>query len=143
MSIPSWEDAPEWANWRAKDRDGRWFWYESRPVHGESCWGACYPGARFCDAGEGIKDPGPHGDWKKSLTQRPRRGAANPQWDDPIIRAIHSAPDPSPKILEGRMHAATLAAIIERLDSGRPVMPNPDLSARLSDLHTLLLEIAA
>lgn len=28
---PSWDDAPEWAQWLAMDDDGVWFWYEDRP----------------------------------------------------------------------------------------------------------------
>ena len=28
---PSWSDAPEWANWLAKDRGGEWYWYENEP----------------------------------------------------------------------------------------------------------------
>lgn len=36
---PSWDDAPEWANWLAVDGDGCWYWYEEKPVwedHSES-----------------------------------------------------------------------------------------------------------
>ncbi len=29
---PSWDDAPEWAQWLAMDEDGRWWWYEEKPV---------------------------------------------------------------------------------------------------------------
>ena len=28
---PSWDDAPEWANWLAMDKDGCWWWYEKEP----------------------------------------------------------------------------------------------------------------
>ena len=28
---PSWDNAPEWANWLAMDFNGIWYWYESRP----------------------------------------------------------------------------------------------------------------
>ena len=28
MSKPSWKDAPEWANWLARNDDGWWFWHE-------------------------------------------------------------------------------------------------------------------
>jgi hypothetical protein len=33
---PSWKDAPEWANYRAMDEDGEWFWYEKEPILNES-----------------------------------------------------------------------------------------------------------
>jgi ATP-dependent phosphoenolpyruvate carboxykinase len=29
---PDWKNAPEWANWLAMDRNGEWYWYESKPV---------------------------------------------------------------------------------------------------------------
>lgn len=29
---PSWEDAPEWANWLAKDSNGTWNWFETIPA---------------------------------------------------------------------------------------------------------------
>ena len=28
---PSWNDAPEWANWLAMDADGEWYWFEREP----------------------------------------------------------------------------------------------------------------
>jgi hypothetical protein len=30
--MPHWKDAPEWANYLAKDYDGEWYWYEEEPV---------------------------------------------------------------------------------------------------------------
>ena len=32
MSKPSWDDAPEWANWLAMDSDGVFIFHENRPV---------------------------------------------------------------------------------------------------------------
>lgn len=29
---PEWGDAPTWANWKAQDADGTWFWYGEMPV---------------------------------------------------------------------------------------------------------------
>ncbi len=29
---PKWKDAPEWANFRAQDANGYWYWYEKKPV---------------------------------------------------------------------------------------------------------------
>jgi hypothetical protein len=31
---PSWDDAPEWANWLAQDENYLWYWYEYKPVSG-------------------------------------------------------------------------------------------------------------
>ena len=28
---PSWDEAPEWANWLAMDEDGSWGWFEVAP----------------------------------------------------------------------------------------------------------------
>jgi hypothetical protein len=28
----SWSIAPDWANYLAMDSDGKWFWYEKKPV---------------------------------------------------------------------------------------------------------------
>ncbi|HMA79054.1 MAG TPA: hypothetical protein VKP88_08085 [Candidatus Paceibacterota bacterium] len=60
-----WEDAPEWAEWVAMDKDGEWFWYKGKPFTGKSVWfrtvGRCYH----------FKAP-PSLDWTKSLTKRPQ-----------------------------------------------------------------------
>lgn len=32
MSKPDWKDAPEWAQWVARDADGRWVWHQTRPT---------------------------------------------------------------------------------------------------------------
>ena len=32
MSKQSWDDAPEWANYRARDQYGGWYWYELKPI---------------------------------------------------------------------------------------------------------------
>jgi len=29
---PSWDNAPEWANWLAQDANGDWYWYKERPI---------------------------------------------------------------------------------------------------------------
>lgn len=38
MSKPTWQAAPTWANWLAKDSSGSWMWYENKPViHPNEC----------------------------------------------------------------------------------------------------------
>lgn len=39
-STPSWDEAPEWANWLAQDADGEWGWFEKQPLVdlGVECW---------------------------------------------------------------------------------------------------------
>ncbi|WEL95633.1 hypothetical protein [Xanthomonas phage vB_XooS_NR08] len=29
---PDWNDAPEWANFLARNGDGKWFWHEAQPA---------------------------------------------------------------------------------------------------------------
>jgi hypothetical protein len=35
---PSWDDAPEWANYLARDHDGSWWWYEHEPTLERGEW---------------------------------------------------------------------------------------------------------
>lgn len=35
IQVP-WKDAPRWANWRAMNDNGSWYWYENKPYIGES-----------------------------------------------------------------------------------------------------------
>lgn len=32
---PSWDDAPEWAEWLAMDEDGQWNWFEAKPTNND------------------------------------------------------------------------------------------------------------
>jgi len=38
MFTPDWNDAPEWANYVAKDDDGEWYWYENEPTPDIDSW---------------------------------------------------------------------------------------------------------
>ena len=38
MNKPSWDDAPEWANFLAMDADGEWCWHEKKPNAGDGLW---------------------------------------------------------------------------------------------------------
>ena len=53
---PSWDDAPEWANWLAMDIDGAWWWHNSKPVYSLGEWDSVgkssrcsVPDARICE----------------------------------------------------------------------------------------------
>ena len=37
-SKPSWDSAPEWAEYLAKDDYGRWYWYEHEPNYRFKVW---------------------------------------------------------------------------------------------------------
>ena len=58
---PSWEDAPEWAQWLAMDDDGEWYWYEEQPDRDSGGWMSLT--MRVVSA----KGTG----WEKTLEQRP------------------------------------------------------------------------
>lgn len=38
MTKPTWDDAPDWANYMAMDGNGVWYFYASRPSVLVSCW---------------------------------------------------------------------------------------------------------
>jgi hypothetical protein len=35
---PTWDKAPERANWLAQDSDGKWWWHENEPKYGNTMW---------------------------------------------------------------------------------------------------------
>jgi len=73
MVKPDWADAPEWANWLARDLDGQWNWFECEPssgcehdcvywhprIWGEGEWDAAMDTHETCET------------WKETLEQRP------------------------------------------------------------------------
>jgi len=65
---PSWDDAPEWAQWRAQDENGAWYWYEMEPRNdGVHYWGSAerHQYARGKAAGTSIPN------WRDTLQERP------------------------------------------------------------------------
>ena len=58
---PDWEDAPEWAQWLAMDRSGRWWFYEFVPRKGGDLWMPT----------EGDMEGGICKDWAETLEGRP------------------------------------------------------------------------
>ena len=63
---PSWDEAPEWAQWLAQDRDGQWFWYSHEPVTSQNSW-ATQTGLRSEHAF--VRDTKPS--WHGTLEGRP------------------------------------------------------------------------
>ncbi len=64
-TTPDWSNAPDWANWRAHDKNGKWYYFEYRPVEFRNSWIA---------HGDGLVlriDLEAH-DWKTSLQERPQ-----------------------------------------------------------------------
>lgn len=63
---PSWDDAPEWANWLAQNEDGTWFWFEEKPV---------IPTDGFFTNGRNNLRSEPvfsNTNWQQTLEQRPK-----------------------------------------------------------------------
>lgn len=63
---PSWNDAPEWAQWVAQDADGEWFWYEEKPGLASCTWYE-NDGEDVVFALKGNENP----NWRETLEQRP------------------------------------------------------------------------
>lgn len=55
---------PEWANWRAQDEDGAWYFYDKRPTHFGYRWQQSSR-AVYCGKGHVF------GDWRETLELRP------------------------------------------------------------------------
>lgn len=67
IKCPLDSEAPEWAAWKAQDRDGQWHWYEIKPSgHDSNLWmidgdGVCEPASEGCV-------PAGHR-WEETLTE--------------------------------------------------------------------------
>jgi len=65
VAPPSWDDAPEWAEWIAQDSNGWWWAYKNNPAPlGGVFGGTIAPVKRLC---VGIPNP----NWRDTLQQRP------------------------------------------------------------------------
>ena len=64
MSKPSWESAPDWANWLAMDEDGTWFWYETKPLVAEGS-------DSFSAEGKCLEVTETNRGWEDSVEKRP------------------------------------------------------------------------
>jgi hypothetical protein len=53
---PDWKDAPEWANWVAKDNFGTWKWFRDKPfVNDNEMWLSGGP-EEYCSKGDGFEE---------------------------------------------------------------------------------------
>jgi len=67
---PSWNDAPEWAQWLAQDEDGEWKWLAGLPGKYVDGWTAVK--IKVCCKGIAL------GDWRDTLEKRPEQKAFEP-----------------------------------------------------------------
>ena len=63
---PSWDEAPEWANWLAMDGNGLWYWYEVEPDKSDIL-GYFYAE----NGGKYVAAISPTSEWTESLARRP------------------------------------------------------------------------
>lgn len=64
---PSWEDAPEWAEWMAQDQCGEWWFYDAKPC-GDGCeWDSAVHSDSATVASDGVV----LGSWRDTLEKRP------------------------------------------------------------------------
>ena len=59
---PSWDEAPEWANYLAMDKNGQWFWFMEEPYDTSSFWMST-----SAKGFEGVQQK----DWNTTLEKRP------------------------------------------------------------------------
>lgn len=100
---PSWDDAPEWANWLACDSPkagplvgskGEWWWYEEEPmisITDYECW-TNHSMTKYLSAGVCADSAWAKNNWKTSVEQRPEAGdepaESNPYLTDDRKRRI-------------------------------------------------------
>ena len=59
---PSWDIAPEWAQWLAQDKSGRWHWFSEKPAIVDFAWKCNWVSdTAFIDGGN----------WRNSLEEKP------------------------------------------------------------------------
>lgn len=61
---PDWSTAPEWARYVAMDGNGRWYWYENRPLPGMDAWNEQH-GRLEAATATGLPA------WERTLAERP------------------------------------------------------------------------
>ena len=60
---PSWDDAPEWANYLTMDRNKCWWWHQTKPV--------CIDDSGVWNSSFMQMIPAPRINWKETLENRP------------------------------------------------------------------------
>lgn len=72
---PSWDNAPEWANWLAMDADGTWYWYNVKPIKDDDCWfiddAGCVYSSIVLQSDKVIENNAIIFNWKQTLEHRP------------------------------------------------------------------------
>ena len=72
INKPSWDDAPEWAQWLAQSENGQWDWQSSKPVMCAAVWDIPGSGGHAWEYMNKGEAPAGH-DWRETLERRPQR----------------------------------------------------------------------
>ncbi len=64
---PSWDEAPEWANWLAQDNDGEWCWRENKLIKLSRTFHSKEGRFDYTNRGEVL------GNWQDTLEERPEK----------------------------------------------------------------------
>ncbi len=105
---PSWDDAPEWAQWLAMDESGRWFWYDKMPVRKGEYW------LNYGNMEEALPNTSL---WDKSLEKRKNPSPMNIDRiaNDFRDRVIIGYEDAETLRIEAEAFARQVAALVEAL----------------------------
>lgn len=68
QSMPSWDEAPKWAQWLAMDADGSWTWFDRKPFPVEMF----SKGLWMTAPNEGIFSEANIDRWQNVLQERPK-----------------------------------------------------------------------
>ena len=68
VSMIDWSQAPEWAIGAAMDKSGWWFWYDKKPIIGDSTWLCLIRKTKYLQI---IPKPLEAPDWKQSWIEKP------------------------------------------------------------------------
>ena len=123
---PSWADAPEWAEWLAKDspdkdEESAWWWYADKPVAMKNTWQVSTDGRAWmvaschCDLG----------DWRDTLEKRPEQSEFEPFVS---VKDAATAKQPAPKGSGNPILGMVLADLTNRALEGKEKYGEPLLA---------------
>ena len=116
---PSWEGAPEWAEWLAQDKDGVWLWCGDEPITGERGWN--HRAAPITQGGIGEV----LGDWSDTLEKRPEQAEFEPFVS---VEDAATAKQPAPKGSGSPILGMVLADLTNRALEGKEKYGEPLLA---------------
>ena len=92
---PSWDDAPDWAEWLAQDANGEWWWFDGECPSIDSDLGIWWPMSDHSQARKGQKNP----NWRETLERRPINESIYPPQAHPNFRCVLVTTQPQPSIV--------------------------------------------